>query len=191
MTPLACKGYGFDGYGEIPAPADVTRDIKIVVKSYIAPIGWNAGSPYCGGLLNPTADLKLRALALATGAATNENPTTDAKDNRYRLYSARTFTVKCNGGTIVSVVPAPIDSDAGPECIPRTSRCLQPPPLVVYGVTAGLTSPTTFQFSWTAKGRPHGAVEPDFSWCVPGPPFTSGTGSPAESNAAGVSRGLT
>jgi hypothetical protein len=165
--PPRLKGYGFAGYGETPASGEVTRDMKIVVKSYVAPIGWHAGSPYCGGLLNPTADLKLRALALATDAAMSENPTTDAKDKRYRLYSARTFTVKCKGGTIVSVVPTPIDSDTGHECVPRTSACLQPPALIVYGVTAGLTSPTTFQFSWTAKGRPHGAAEPGFQVVCP------------------------
>jgi len=160
-------GWGMGGFNEAPAPATVTRDLRVVVKSYIAPIGGRTGSPYCGGLLNPTADLKLRALALATDAAMSENPLADAKDKRYRLYSARTFTVTCNGGRIASVAPTPIDADTGTECIPRTSTCLQPPPLIVYGVTAGMTSPTTFQFSWTAKGRPHLGAEPAFQLVCP------------------------
>ena len=129
------------GFDEAPVPPTVTRDLRVVVKSYIAPIGGRTGSPYCGGVLNPLADVKLRALALATDAAMSENPLTDAKDKRYRLYSARTFTVTCNGGRIASVAPSPIDADTGTECIPRTSTCLQPPPLIVYGVTAGMNEP--------------------------------------------------
>ena len=161
------KGYAYRGFGEGPAPGTVTKDIKIVVKSYIARIGWDAGSPYCGGLLNPGADIRLRALALATDAAMSEDPTTDAKDKYYRLYSARTFAVTCNGGRIVSVVPTPLETDSGTECIPQTSACLQPPPLIVSNVTAGLSNPGTFQFSWTAKGRPHAAAEPAFQLVCP------------------------
>jgi hypothetical protein len=147
-------------------PGTVTRDIKIVVKSYIAPIGWNAGAPYCG-VLDPTTHAKLRTLALATDAAFSENPTTDAKDKRYRLYSSRAFTVTCSGGRIVGAMSTSLDTDAGTECIPRTSACLQPPPPIVSGVTAGLSSPTKFQFSWTAKGRPHLAAEPGFQLICP------------------------
>ena len=164
--PPRLSGYRFGSFGEGPVPGTVTRDIKIVVKSYIAPIGRNAGAPYCG-IVNPATHAELRALALVTDAAFSENPTTDAKDKRYRLYSSRTFTVTCNDRRIVSVVPTPIDSDAGKECIPSTSACLQPPPLIVSGVSAGLTSPARFQFSWTAKGRPHLAAEPGFQLICP------------------------
>jgi hypothetical protein len=154
------------GLGEAPAPGVVTRNLKIVLKSYIAPIGLRAGFPYCGPL-SPTTNAKHRALALGTDAMMSENPLTDAKDKHYRLYSERTFTVTCNNGTIVSVVPTPVDSDVGLECLPRTSTCLTPPPLTVYGVTAGLSSPTSFQFSWTAKGRPHHVADLGFQAVCP------------------------
>lgn len=163
------RGFGFAGLGE-PAAVTVnpiTRDFKVVVKSYIAPIGSRTGSPYCGGLLNPTANLKLRALATVTDAAFSENPVTDAKDKRYRLYSARTFSVTCRGGAIVSVAPSSIDTDSGQECIPRTSACLQAPALTLTSVTAGLTSPTVFEFGWRAKGRPNLGAEPGMQMVCP------------------------
>jgi hypothetical protein len=159
------KGYGLGRYGELPGA--LTRDVRIVVKSYIAPIGSNIGSPYCAGLLSPTAIARLRALAAVTDAGFSEDPRTDAKDTHYRLYSARTFTVSCNGGNIVTVVPSPIDTDSGKECIPRTSACLQAPVLLVSGVTARLVSPTVFEFSWMAKGRPNLGAEPGMQMVCP------------------------
>lgn len=160
------KGINDYGLGEGTA-APIVRNFRVVVKSYIAPIGLGAGSPYCGGLLNASADIRLRALAAATDLAFGENPLSDAMDKRYRLYSSRSFTVTCSNGRIVTVVPTPIVTDAGTECIPRTSACLQPPPLVLSGVTAGMTAPNTFEFSWTAKGRPHLAAEPAFQAVCP------------------------
>jgi hypothetical protein len=169
------KGGAVAGFGENPGAAaagarsvaPAARTFKVVAKSFIAPIGGNAGSPYCGSVLNPGPALKLRALAAATDAAYSENPTTDARDRRYRLYSSRTFTVTCNGPRIVSVVPTPIDTDVGLECIPRTSRCLTPPPITLSRVTASQTSPTTYEFSWTAKGRPNLGAEPAFQLVCP------------------------
>lgn len=169
------RGGGVDGFGETPGAgaggargaAPASRTFKIVVKSFIAPIGSSTGSAYCGGVLNPGPLLMLRALAYATDAAMSENPTSDAKDKRYRLYSSRTFTVTCNGPQIVSVVPTPVDTDVGLECIPRTSRCLKPPPIILSRVTASQTSPTAYEFSWTAKGRPHLGAEPSFQLVCP------------------------
>jgi hypothetical protein len=158
---------GSNGIGEAASSAPVTRNVKIVVKSYIAPIGPRAGSPYCGGFMNPSADLRLRALGLATDAAMSENPLTDLKDKRYRLYSSRSFAVSCGNGRILSVVPSLIDMDTGTECIPRTTACLQPPPLIVSDVRAGLTGPNAFEFAWTARGRPHLAAEPAFQAVCP------------------------
>jgi hypothetical protein len=140
-----------DGLGEVPG--NVTRDIKIVVKSFIAPIGLNAGSPSCGRY-DPQAHLRLRAAAAATDAAMRENPTTDAKDRAYRLYTSRTFTVTCNNGAIVSVLPSQIDTGVGLECVPRTSLCLTPPPMLITDVSAAQRSPNSYVFSWTGKGRP-------------------------------------
>ena len=146
------------GFGEAAGP--VTRDVRVVVKSYIAPIGSFVGAPSCGGILDPAAPLRLRALAAVTDAGFSEDPRTDAKDTHYRLYSARTFTVTCDGGNIVRVTPSPIDTDSGKECLPRTSACLQAPPLVVSGVAGRLVAPTAFEFGWTAKGRPNLGAEP-------------------------------
>lgn len=160
------KGLGYYGLGEAAPTGTVTRDIKIVAKSYIAPIRSAVGSPYCGGLMNPVADLKLRALAYATDAAFSENPLTDLKDKIYRLYSARTFTVTCSGGSIVSVVPSGIDTDAGRECIPSTTTCLQPPALTLSGVAAAPMG-STYGFEWTARGRPHLGAEPAFQAVCP------------------------
>lgn len=163
------KGFGLAGYGDAaPATAGtVTRDFKVVLKSYIAPIGSSTGSPYCGGLLNPTANLRLRALAYVTDMAFSENPVTDVKDKHYRLYSSRTFSVTCRGGQLVSVAPSSIDTDSGKECIPRTSACLQAPPLTVSDVTAGMTSPGVFDFTWKAKGRPNLGAEPGMQAVCP------------------------
>ena len=149
------------------APPLATRDVRIVVKSYIAPIGARIGSPYCGGFLNQGSDLRLRALAAITDAGFSEDPRTDAKDTHYRLYSARTFSVTCDGGNVVRVVPSMLDTDSGKECIPRTTACLQAPPLVVSGVTARLVAPTTFDFGWTAKGRPNFGAEPGMQQVCP------------------------
>ena len=149
------------------AGSAVTRDVRVVVKSYIAPIGARIGSPYCGGFVNPGADLRLRALAAITDAGFSEDPRTDARDTHYRLYSARTFTVTCDGGNVLRVVPSPIDTDSGKECVPRTTACLQAPPLTVTGVTARLVAPTTFEFGWTAKGRPNFGAEPGMQAVCP------------------------
>ena len=161
------KGFGLGGYGEAPASGTVTRDVRIVAKSYIGPIGSRVGSPYCGGLLNPGANLRLRALAAITDAGFSENPLTDAKDKHYRLYSSRTFTVTCSGGNVVSVVPSPIDTDSGRECIPRTTACLQAPPLTVSNVTTRMIAPTAFEFTWMAKGRPNLGAEPGMQMVCP------------------------
>src|SRR5262249_30648566 len=87
-----------------PPPTVVTQDIKIVVKSFIAPIGGRIGAPTCS--LLPPATMRLTALAAATDLAFSENPRTDRKDKGYRLFSERTFRVTCTDGRIASVVPS-------------------------------------------------------------------------------------
>jgi peptidoglycan hydrolase-like protein with peptidoglycan-binding domain len=158
-----------------PPPNVVTQDIKIVVKSFIAPIGGRIGAPTCslllpapvGPPLPTTATMRLIALAAATDLAFSENPRTDRKDKGYRLFSERTFRVTCTDGRIASVVPSGLDTDAGRECLPGTAFCLQPPPLIASGATAIVTGPNSFDFSWTAKGRPHPEAEPSFQAVCP------------------------
>lgn len=153
------------GYGEAPAGV-TTRDIKVVVKSYIATIGLNAGAPSCLKW-DPGTHVRLRGAAAATDAAMREDPRTDAKDRGYRLYTSRTFTVTCNNGTLVSVVPSVLDTDVGQECVPATRLCLTPPPIIVTSVSAGPTSPASFAFAWTAKGRPPSTAEYMFQAVCP------------------------
>jgi len=149
-----------------PPPSTTTRDVKIVVKSYIAPIIGRTGATVCSRL-DPTSALKLSALAAGTDKAFSENPLTDAKDKKYRLFTTRTFHVVCSGGKIVSVSSAPLDTDTGPECIPSSSLCLHPPPMTVISSSLTRTSPSSFSFFWMAKGRPPRMAEPGFQLVCP------------------------
>jgi hypothetical protein len=149
-----------------PPPSSTTRDVKIVVKSYIAPILGRRGATVCS-TLDPANALKLAALAAATDKAFSENPLSDARDKKYRLFTTRRFHVVCSGGRIIGVSAPPLDTDTGLECIPGSSMCLHPPPMTV--ITSSLTrnSPTSFTFSWMAKGRPPRLAEPGFQLICP------------------------
>ena len=169
----AVDGLGFPvgfahGYGLGENSGNVTVPIKIVAKSFIATIGLDAGVPTCGRF-DLSAHARLRGAAAATDAAMRESPTSDAKDRRYRLYTSRTFTVTCNNGTIVNVVPSTIDTEVGLECVPATGSriCLTPPPIIVTDVTGGLRTPTRFVFSWMGRGRPPNTAEHFFQAVCP------------------------
>ncbi len=149
-----------------PPPSTTTRDVKIVVKSYIAPIVGRAGATLCSRV-DPSAGLKLAALAAATDKAFSENPLTDAKNKKYRLFTSRMFRVVCGGGRILSVTPTPLDTDTGLECIPSSTLCLHPPPMTVLSSSVTRTGPGTFSFSWAAKGRPASLAEPGFQLICP------------------------
>lgn len=149
-----------------PPPSTTTRDVKIVAKSYIAPILGRNGATVCSRL-DPTAALKLSALAAGTDKAFSENPLTDAKDKKYRLFTTRTFHVVCSGGKILSVSSPPLDTDTGLECIPSSSLCLHPPPMTVISSSLTRTSPSSFSFFWMAKGRPPRMAEPGFQLVCP------------------------
>lgn len=155
-------------------PAEQIEDIKVVVKSFIAFIGSRVGVILPLGfpvLVDPVSitetQVKLRALAAATDIAFNENPRHDRKDKGYRLYSERTFRVTCRDGNLTSVIPLPLDTDAGTECVPGTSLCLQPPPLITSDIKARRAGTNRFEFGWFAKGRPHLAAEPAFQLIRP------------------------
>lgn len=148
-----------------PKPTPVTQDIKVVVKSFIAPIGTRIGIPAPCLTLLPSAalacQLRLAGLARVTDAAFSENPRNDKKDKGYRLFSERTFTVTCQDGSLVRVVSSALDTDAGKE------GPLQPPPLITSSIIARRVGPSTFAFGWFAKGRPHAAAEPAFQLVAP------------------------
>ncbi len=147
-------------------PATLTQDFRIVAKSFINTILPRVGFTRCFPL-DPGSEARLAALAAATQAATGENPFTDAKDKIYRLFSARTFTVTCANGGLVSVIPSAIDTDVGVECVPTSRLCLTPPPVLVSGISAGPSGSSTFDFAWAVKGRPHPAAEPGFQLVCP------------------------
>jgi len=150
----------------IPLPPAVTQDFKIVAKSYIAPIGSSIGATRCA-IIDPSAVARVMALALTTDAAFSENPLHDRKDTKYRLYSSRTFRATCAGGKAVDVIASPLDTGVGQECVPRTTLCLQPPPMTIVSSSLVRTGPSTFHFSWIAKGRPPRMAEPGFQLVCP------------------------
>ncbi len=163
------KTAGFSRFDEPVSPASVhTHTFKIVVKSYIAPIGSATGSmwtiPRCR--LTDPSNFKLRGLAWTTDKIMSENPLSDHLDKRYRLYSERTFSVTCRNGACISVVPSEFTTDVGPEC-PPVGPCLTPPELAITVTTSGAGSASTHRFSWTAEGRPPLVAEPAFQAVCP------------------------
>lgn len=137
------------------------QNINVVAKSFIAKIETNTGSVPCSAT-DDSSDTKLKAFAALTDIGFSEDPQTDAKDKGYRMYSACTFTVTCEGGNLVSVVPSNLDTDSGTEVI-----ILQAPPLTILEFTSGMTGPGPFSFSWRVKGRPHPDTDVAFNEVCP------------------------
>lgn len=156
----ACRE--LSGFGQAPTASATTRQVKVVVKSFIRRIGLRTGSlPFrCNLLSSPGSGARLQALALATDAMMSEDPMHDRKDKGYRLYSACTFTVSCQNGRVVSVTPSALDTDTGKE------GPLQAPALITTPVNVTRTA-DGFEFSWFARGRPHLAAEPPFQLVCP------------------------
>lgn len=149
------------------APA-FTDTFKIVVKSYIAPIGSTTGSmrtiPRC--IFTDPLNIKLKGLAWTTDQIMSENPLSDHLDKKYRLYTERTFSVTYRDGKLITVLPSGFTTDVGPEC-PPVGPCLTPPPMAVTAATSGATSASIHRFSWMAEGRPPLVAEPAFQGVCP------------------------
>lgn len=141
-----------------PQATPVTRSFKIVVKSFIMPIGSRAGATSC---MIGSDDDALALFATAIDAVTSENPPTDLKDKVYRLYSTRTITVTCLEGRLTSFSATPLDTDVGLECFIKPA-CLTPPPIIVMSNAAGPSGVSSIDFSWRVKGKPHPWAEPAF-----------------------------
>jgi hypothetical protein len=154
---------GYAGwYGEAPATPRVDT-LRIVVKSFIECIGTAIGTlPFrCNLVPGPgTTQVRLAALAVATDRMMCENPMHDRKDKGYRLYSACTLRVTCRNGQLVDVIASQLDTDSGKE------GPLQTPPLITSPVNI-VRLPDGFEFGWSARGRPHIAVEPGFQLVCP------------------------
>jgi len=159
--------------------APLTEVIRITAKSYIAPVGSRIGSISCSSSFSPPAPVtvptpfpgipvlpvpstnqRLAALAVATDAAYSENPLDDRMDKQYRLFTQCVFVVNCQDGRLINVTPSPLFTDVGME------GPITPPPLIASPVTVGRDA-NGFTFKWTAKGRPHPAVEPPFTLICP------------------------
>ncbi len=133
-----------------------TETFRITAKSFIMPIVSNIGSLpiYCAAVPPfGSSQLKLSALAKATDKMYSENPSTDIKDKKYRLFSSTNLNIRQNGNEIIDVTATPLSTDVGME------GPLSPPNLIVRGVSIIKKSPTQFTFSWYATGRPHNAAE--------------------------------
>jgi outer membrane protein OmpA-like peptidoglycan-associated protein len=152
-----------------PPPLPKVHTVKVALKSYIACIGSRVGAPACTGLtvapppfppIPSTAAMRIQLLAAAVDTAFCEDPRTDAVIKDYRLFSGASFNVVSAGGTLLSATGSLV-TDSGKECEPITKKlCLQAPPLfVVKPLTITKTGPTTFDFTWTVKGRPPGPAE--------------------------------
>jgi hypothetical protein len=151
----SCRSASLGGLAEAAA---TVRTVRVVVKSFINCIGTSVRPlpPWCGLTSYP----RLLAMAALTDRMMCENPSHDRKDKGYRLFSACTFTVTCHNGSVTAVTPSALDTDTGRE------GPLQAPPLITSPVTVTRT-PTGFDFSWFARGRPHPAAEPPFQLICP------------------------
>ena len=164
---------------QAPASAPLVGSIRIAVKSYIAPVGRRIGSIPCSSILSPPVPIpiptpipgipvlpvpsthqRLAALAVATDGAYSENPVDDRMDKRYRLFTRCAFRVTCQGGRLINVTASSLVTDVGME------GPITPPPLIASRVTV-VRDAHGFTFAWTAKGRPHPAVEPTFRLICP------------------------
>merc|ERR1711916_228806 len=144
-----------------------TRDVRVTMKSYIAPIRGNIGkSPakvWC-----PAWSLGARAVAHTTDStvASKERPGTSKKDNLYRMYTSRRFSVECNGDKISYVKIREIVTDVGKECMnDGRTVCMTPAPVQVTNKSGaiGNLKNGVLNFSWRARARPPRISEPMFS----------------------------
>jgi putative peptidoglycan binding protein len=152
-----------------PSPR-TTHRITVVAKSSILHIGSGLGTPSCTGALGFGPPQALFAMGQALDALTADACSTDARDQRYRLFSKRVFDVVCQGDRVVSFTASPSgapDTDFGHEiCIPFTPVCpVDPPPLIPITTGEVIDPSGVLRFSWRVKGRPNPLVEPGF-WAV-------------------------
>ncbi len=151
-----------------PSPETRTETVKIVARSSILPVGSATGSVPCtvstvpGTALPIPSSAALRAFSAQLGLVVRDHIRSDAKDRQYRLYTQQSFRVACQNGQIVSVTPAPMDTDVGEECIIPSRGCLTPLPITITGVTLRRTAPDAFAFGWMGEGCPHPLAEVAF-----------------------------
>lgn len=164
----------------IPNPVE-TRVFRVTGKSFIARVGGHTGSLDCAIPIGPVqipgaSNFGLAALARATDLAFSEDPRHDRvftapppENKGYRLFSQGQVEAVSQGGILLDVrLRGGLTTDAGRECLPGTSGCMQAPPLIIHQpFSIRRLGPTTIQFRWGVKGRPPPEAELVFnSICI-------------------------
>jgi len=140
----------------------IIDEFKVVAKSWIGRIDMdNLGDldSVTGRSLNRQLRSFARFLNSPVSGGISPTPTSDEMDGEYRLFSERTFVVKCNTETgELEVDPGELISHTGSELFifNTTSR--------TGNESATLSRDgTEFNFSWTMAGRPHGLADSTIS----------------------------
>ena len=137
-----------------------TATFNIVVKSYIAKVGTNTGKFPGFGPNKFRRNRALRAFAALVDKSFSEDPRTDAKDKRYRLYSAKTIRACCDTKGGLTYEEDKLVTDSGKE------GPIQAPSLTIEDEKTEKINDTVV-FRWTGKGTPHIIVEPVFQLLFP------------------------
>ena len=163
---------------QVQPPAVRQKILHMTAKSFIGRIGAHTGTLSCGlntrlgHIPSPTTNPALRAFAALTDAGFSENPLTDGifvtapPDNKgYRLFSSARIQVEHRGTALLSAsVVGALLTDAGKECVPGVSVCLQAPPLRVdMAPTFTRIDASRVRVTWGVRGRPPSVTEPAFT----------------------------
>jgi len=119
-----------------------------------------------------TAGAEQTGAGARTDAGFSENPLTDGifvtppPDSKgYRLFSSARIQVEHRGTALLSAsVAGALLTDAGNECVPGVSVCLQAPPLRVdMAPTFTRIDANRVRVTWGVRGRPPSVTEPAFA----------------------------
>jgi RHS repeat-associated protein len=150
----------FDPLGLEDAQADYVAKSFINGLPSLGSLKGRAGfDPVTGVSPGFLADVRLQTFGSVVGDvdAFNQNPTTDARDGQYRMYTRVTIKASCckDGAPTVSIVST--DTDAGREGPGLSGTInLSQPDITTVGSTA--------RVHWKGWGRPNAAAEPGMQW---------------------------
>lgn len=125
---------------------------------------FNPGPVPIGIKSNATARLNFLAGIVGKyppfNAAFNENPWTDIKDGKYRLYTRADIAFCCDGSRITFPKVASTDMEGGVEVAALGIEGT----IHMSKVTIKRTSLSSIEVSWLGWGRPNSLVEPGMQW---------------------------
>jgi RHS repeat-associated protein len=135
----------FDLFGLLDAQAN------FVAKNFIN------GVPEIGSL-GPKWDSRLKSFAEASRGMElgNQNPQTDAKDGRYRLYTRVNIKASCECGKPPTVTIVETDMEGGAEGLVSGTINMTTPQVTPNGESVSV--------QWKGWGRPNRLVEPRIRW---------------------------